>query len=314
MTAKQVVIWLLPTLCVLLVRSAVAQEDPGVAGPHSVTVAEYTGNVVPLPPGCLGAACVVQSEFLAQVHYPTDLSNGPYPLVLLIHGRHAPCYHLMTGEGNATWPCAAGHAAVPSYQGYDYIGSLLASHGIIAVSISANAINALANMVSTGNTERAQLMQRHLDQWKTFSTTGAAPFGTSFVGRVDLTRVGTFGHSRGGHAVFDHFALNASFGSPYGIRAVLPLAPTTGGPLINRAPLAVMVGYCDGGTSVDGVKYFDDARYNVADDNTPKYVILGMGANHNYFNKFWTLDQFAPGTCCQPACSACLLGWLRVVR
>ena len=46
------------------------------------------------------------------------------------------------------------------------------------------------------------------------------------MGRVGLGNIGTMGHSRGGEGVVRHFELNRSQGSPYGVRAVLPLAPT----------------------------------------------------------------------------------------
>ena len=72
---------------------------------------------------------------------------------------------------------------------------------------------------------RAQLIQKHLDKWQTFSTVGGSPFGTLFVGKVDMDNIGTMGHSRGGEGVARHFVLNESLGSPYGINAVLPLAP-----------------------------------------------------------------------------------------
>lgn len=286
---------------IFLSSAASAQEDPGATGPHPVTVVEYSGNAVDLGCDSNGANCSIPGvEFQAQVHHPSGLSNGPFPIVVMIHGRHPTCYDTTTGEGFMAWPCTSGRAVLPNYKGYDYIASLLASHGIIAVSISANGINARDDMVGGGYIERAELIQRHLDRWAVFNTTGAAPFGTSFVGLVSLGNVGTMGHSRGGRAVVQHLSLNASLGAPYGIRAVLPLAPirNTESLVVNNVPLAVMLGYCDGDTDVDGVRYFDASRYNVATDTAPKYVMLGMGANHNFFNRYWTRDQFAPGTCC----------------
>ena len=174
MRAKQRLLCRVSAVGLLVVRAAAAQEDPGVVGPHAVTTGEYTGSNIDL--GCDSDGCSIPgSEFLAEVRYPSDLANGPYPMVVMLHGRHAPCYDLTTGVGNAAWPCPAGFAPVTSYKGYDYIASLLASHGIIAVSISANAINAGDDMVGGGYAERAELIQRHLDQWKIFNTTGAAP-------------------------------------------------------------------------------------------------------------------------------------------
>src|SRR5205809_286501 len=119
-----------------------------------------------------------------------------------------------------------------------------------------------------GALARAELIQKHLDIWKGFTTTGGAPFGTRFVGKVDLTRIGTMGHSRGGEGVARHFTFNASQGSPYGVRAVLPLAPTDfNRTLVNNVPLLVMLPYCDGDVSnLQGVHFFDDVRYNAPGD------------------------------------------------
>jgi hypothetical protein len=144
---------------------------------------------------------------------------------------------------------------------------------------------------------RAELIQRHLQQWTTFNTAGAAPFGTKFVGKVDLQRVGTMGHSRGGEGVVKHYVYNASLGSPYGIKAVFPLAPVDfNRPVANNTALAVALPYCDGDVNDNqGVHFYDDARYNVAGDASPKHTIQVMGANHNYFNTVWTPGLFPAG-------------------
>jgi hypothetical protein len=145
---------------------------------------------------------------------------------------------------------------------------------------------------------RAELMQRHLDILNTFNTTGGAPFGTKFVGKFDMTRVGTMGHSRGGEGVVRHFVLNEAQGSPYGIKAVFPLAPVDFNRFVaNRTALSVLLPYCDGDVSdLQGVHFYDDARYNVAGDLSPKHYILVMGANHNFYNTIWSPSSPFPGS------------------
>jgi hypothetical protein len=214
-----------------------------------------------------------------------------------MHGRHVTCYRGTTTA--LRWPCRSTETVIPSYQGYDYIGQNLASHGYIVISISANGINAFDNNVTDlGMQARAELIQRHLQQWTTFSTgAGAAPFGTKFVGKVDLQRVGTMGHSRGGEGVVKHYVYNASQGAPYGVKAVFPLAPVDfNRPVANNTALAVVLPYCDGDVNDNqGVHFYDDARYNVAGDSKPKHTIQVMGANHNYFNTVWTPGLFPAG-------------------
>ncbi len=258
-----------------------ALPDPGAPGPLAVTADEYNyGDTALTFSGFPGSI-----EFRASVHYPTDLSTGPFPLIVFLHGRHLTC------TSGLSWPCPAGSSPIWSYQGYDYISSVLASHGYIVVSISANGINAQDNSVfDLGAVARAQLIQTHLDKWNTFSTTGAAPYGTKFVGKVDMQRIGTMGHSRGGEGVARHFLYNQSLGSPYGVKAVLPLAPTD----FSRwqdlgVPLQVVLPYCDGDVSdLQGVHYYDDARYGLAGDPAAKDYVLVLGANHNFFNTVWT--------------------------
>jgi hypothetical protein len=75
-------------------------------------------------------------ELTGDVHYPTGLPDGPYPLVLFMHGNHVSCY-----RGNETryrWPCGTNWKPLPKYAGYDYIARRLASHGYVVVSVSAN--------------------------------------------------------------------------------------------------------------------------------------------------------------------------------
>jgi hypothetical protein len=59
----------------------------------------------------------------------------------------------------------------------------------------------------------------------------------------------------------------------------------------------VILPYCDGDVSdLQGVHFYDDARYNVENDNTPKYYQEFIGANHNHFNTTWTPGEFPAGT------------------
>src|SRR4029077_10708444 len=109
---------------------------------------------------------------------------------------------------------------------------------------------------------------------------GAAPFGAKFVGKVNLNNVGTMGHSRGGEGVIRQVLYNQSLGSPYNITAVFPLAPVDfSRPVANNVPIDVVLPYCDGDVSdLQGVHFYDDARYLVPGDLSPKHYLLVMGA------------------------------------
>jgi hypothetical protein len=274
--------------------AAAQTPDPGAQGLLAVTREEYNYGNTAFTPSNFPASV----ELIGSVHYPTGLAGGPYPLVVFLHGRHSTCYS-KSGLTALRWPCRSTEQPIPSYQGYDYIAEKLASHGYVVVSISANGISAYDNQVNDlGMQARAELVQRHLQQWTTFNTTGAAPFGSKFIGKVDLQKVGTMGHSRGGEGMVKHYVHNASLGSPYGIKSVFPLAPVDfNRPVINNVPLSVMLPYCDGDVNdLQGVHFYDDARYNVAGDAAAKHSVYVMGANHNYYNTVWTPGLFPAGT------------------
>jgi hypothetical protein len=265
-----------------LAASAYPQADPAATGSHAVASQDYTqGDTVFTPAGFPAPI-----EFTGVVFYPTDLAAGPYPLVLYLHGRHATC-----GTGTLEWPCTGGRTAIQSYHGYDYSAQQLASQGYVVVSISANGINAMDNSTADlGAAARAELIDRHLEYWRTLDTAGAAPFGALFVGHVDLTRVGTMGHSRGGEGVMRHVSYNAGKAQPFPLKVIVPIAPTNFSRWQVNQNLAVsqFLPYCDGDVSnLQGVHYYDDARYLMTGTGHQSYVTV-MGANHNYFNTVWT--------------------------
>lgn len=269
--------------------------DPGVAGPLAVTSQEYDfGDESFFPPSFPEPV-----EVTGIVFYPEDLSGGPYPVLVFLHGRHSSCFNPATGFTSIAWPCTSGYEPIPSYTGYNYLAEHFASLGYIVISISANSISSTDNFVADyGMQARAELIQYHLDLWNTWNTIGGDPFGTTFIDKLDMNNIGTMGHSRGGEGVIYHALYNRSLGSPYGIHAVLTLAPVdfnrqtlTEIPTLNIAP------YCDGDVSdLQGVHFYDDVRYLEPDDTAPKHAMLLLGANHNFFNTVWTPGLFPAGT------------------
>lgn len=279
-----------------VVNVAVAQTDPGVPGPLDISRAEYDyGDDAFLFEGRSDRP----TEMRAVVWYPTDLTGGSFPVVVFLHGWHLTCY-LGAQAFSGEWPCRSdlSHQPIPNYQGYEYEQQILASYGYIVVSISANGVNARDTLYTdVGMLWRAQLLQAHLDQWNLFNTVGGEPFGKSFIGAVDLTRVGTMGHSRGGEGVARHYVYNREIGSPYGVLAVLPLAPVNfSRELLDGVNINVFLPYCDGDVAdLQGAHYFDDARY-IPGEQFNKHFTTIMGGNHSYFNTIWTPGGWPAGT------------------
>ncbi|MCX6294767.1 MAG: hypothetical protein NTX97_01665, partial [Bacteroidetes bacterium] len=269
--------------------------DPGLAGSYTVLSQEYNlGDLAFSDPSFPNPM-----EVRGSVHYPSSMAGGPFPVLMLMHGRHETTYQTSNPSNtNSDWPPTSGFESITSFQGYDYLATQMASHGYIVISISTNAINAAdAGVADYGMSARAALMQHHLDLWNTWNTAGGAPFGTLFVGKLDMNNIGTMGHSRGGEGVVKEALLNTSLGSPYGIKAVLTLAPVDFlREVLNNVPFMNVAPYCDGDVSdIQGVHYLDDARYSVPSDEAPKHSILFMGADHNFFNTVWTPGLYPAG-------------------
>ena len=273
-----------------------AQGVLDVTGPLNVTSQDYDFG-----DSALQVAGFPNSlEVRGRVHYPSDLSSGGFPLVILMHGRHATCYpDIQSRHASIIWPCPGSFfSEVPSYQGYDYAAEALASHGYIVVSIGVNGVSGgEIGFALEGMEARARLLQHHLDLWSGFNSGFTNTFGNLFVGKIDMNKIGTMGHSRGGEGVANHFLYNRELSNPYNIKAMLLMAPTNFFDyVINDVPFGVILPYCDGDlASLSGVQYYDDARYSSAVDTGGKHTFLVVGANHNFFNTFWTPELFTPG-------------------
>lgn len=293
-TLNKLTLFVLFNLNVILVIGQTT-PDPGTTGSFSVAKLQYD----------LGDGAFITSNFSnpievrGSVHYPTTLSSGPFPVLVFLHGRHSTCFETADPTNTSmTWPCPTGYESITSYEGYDYLAQKMASHGYIVISVSANAINAFDNSYPDyGMQARGELVQHHLDLWNDWNTIGGGPFDTLFIGKLDLTHVGTMGHSRGGEGVVKHELFNRSQGSPYGVKAVLTLAPVDFlRSVLNDVPLMNVAPYCDGDVSnLQGVYYYDDSRYSSTTDTTPKHNVVMMGANHNFFNTVWTPGLYPAG-------------------
>lgn len=265
--------------------------DPAGSHRFAVTTADYDlgDTAVDLP------ALRARGELRGRAYFPSRLPGRRLPVVVLLHGRHAACYG--TGVGAASegplpdWPCPAGSEPVPSYAGYDAMGRALAASGQVVVSISADAVNALDYLVGDGGAAaRAELVLAHLDLLARWDRDGGDPFGGVLRGQLDLRRVGLMGHSRGGEGVVQAALLNRTRAKPYGIAAVLALAPVDFQRLVlPDTALNVLLPYCDGDVvDLQGAHYVEDARYAAPRDPAQRSALLVMGANHNFFNTEWT--------------------------
>ena len=227
------------------------------------------------------------SELRGVVHFPEQL-QGPAPVVVQVHGSWWAC----TARGASTWPCDKGEP-FPSYRGYDYLGDYLAGRGFVVVSISMDAIN----MTSFDYGDRARLLNEHLRLLEELSR-GTGPLVgqlSALVGHLDMKRVGTMGHSRGGKGVMWQASDRHRSAWPHGVRVrgVLGVAPVkfddpegdNSHTRNTRVPVAVVTSGCDGAVGEQGQEYLDDV---VGLTRKPAFSISLTDANHNYYNTQWT--------------------------
>lgn len=107
--------------------------DPTRLGPLEVNGAEYRMNSIHV------RGIPWATDVWGTVFFPKDLSRGPYPLVILLHGNSAICRipNTRTTAGSLIPPaCPQGTVQIPNYAGYDYIAGYLASRPSSRASLS----------------------------------------------------------------------------------------------------------------------------------------------------------------------------------
>jgi hypothetical protein len=262
----------------------------------------------------LGTASAV--DLRATVRYPasaagvdTPVAAGTHPLFVIEHGNHRICEVCRDAGGNPV-PCTtpglpAGcakyftHAECPSrtpnHEGYTRLLEILASHGVIAVSIDAYDLTGPNCMISAWIPERGTLILKHLELWSHMhdaSTYTSYPdfFAGRFAGKVDLTRVAVSGHSRGGEASVAAYLQNAASPTPFGIVGVSSIAPVDfHSYTLPSVPYFVILPAGDGDVSgLSGQRIYDRAGGTLTPlDGLDKSAVYVYGANHNFFNTVW---------------------------
>lgn len=214
--------------------------------------------------------------------------EGPFPLVLVVHGNHS--------------------MEDFSDPGYAYLGELLASRGYVFVSVDENFLNGSILDLLGGpdggldeeNDARGWLLLEHLRQWRAWNAEATSPFH----GRVALDRVALIGHSRGGEAVAVAAAFNRlprypddgtlAFDYGFGIQAVAAIAPVDREyrPADTETPLRdlsyfVLHGAHDGDvSSYVGMTQYERVRF-IDGAYRFKAGLYIAGANHGQFNTTW---------------------------
>jgi pimeloyl-ACP methyl ester carboxylesterase len=245
--------------------------DPGRG--HSVETVFVDRGMQPLTVRSQTSA--VRSWYV--ISTPTD-SEGPFPLVIVLHGAHSFC----TPPARArSWPCPPG-LEVPNHHGFSTLTESLAANGFVAIALGINAEYATPGQ-RAGEVAAALIVRDAL---------AAATAGSL----IDRNRVAIVGHSRGGAIAA---VLQEQLPTP--ISAAVLIAPTSDTVDPSRladVPMAVIVGTCDGDTGVDGGAFVTEAM--VQTRQQPIGLALITGAGHNAINDRLEPEPPSPG---QPGCA-----------
>lgn len=273
--------------------------DPTAPGPLASTRVPYDFGVM-----MAQAPNGVPPQYPVQVRGELTVPEGagPYPLAVFLHGRHGTC-DIAGIEVLGAYACPNAVVVTPvdSHQGYRPMADLLASHGYIVASIDANQINERDQGTSVGAMDygalaRAGLALRTIQDLADVNASGVAGMPEQRLevlrGRIDLSRIGLMGHSRGGEGMARAVVVNNEGAQVPGIRALFALAPTD---FAHWTPtgvaFATLLPYCDGDVStLQGSWMFDDLRDEAAAGAL--HQVLSMGADHNFYNDRWTGDDW----------------------
>lgn len=310
---------LLPVIIALLVPTAAATAapahgaldaaldtgrlpDPLDRGANAVSTIEETklGTAALQEPSSSGGAptagganAAENLEIRGALYYPSDRTR-PSPLIVLVHGNHGSCD---AGQNTSTASCTAFKR---NEAGYAYLGQNLASWGYTVFSLSQDQLMMRQDGNGRGMHQRRMLIAATLDALTAANKPGGLPvdahttIGATLAGKLDMTRIGLMGHSRGGDAVTSFIDYNRvrTDGPRYPLRGVIALAPVD---YERKAPYGVpfmsIVGYCDGDVSnLQGARFFERSQYVNGGNPFPSIQVTHQGANHNWYNSVWFAD------------------------
>ncbi len=207
--------------------------------------------------------------------------EGPFPLVLVVHGNH--------------------NMADFSDPGYEYLGQHLGSHGYILVSVDENFLNgSFLGGVPSENDARGWMLLKHLELFRDWNGSEGNPF----TGKVDMQRIGLIGHSRGGEAVGHAAAFNrlshypddakVKFDFNFNIRSIIAIAPSDGQykPATKYTPLKNISYFTiHGAHDADVSRFVGDRQYERVEFTEPgpwfKSSLYVYRANHGQWNQVW---------------------------
>ena len=281
---------------------ATERLDPFKAGTFSYQEPHVAGNA----PG--GSTEAVTFPIRGQAFVPVA-KPGKSPIIVLVHGNHGDCD---SGGGSAP-ECTIFKR---NDSGYAYMAENLATWGYSVFSLDQDQLMSRQDGVGKGMHARRLLISALLDSLYKANEVGLPTeaendkfsIGKLLVGKLDFTRIGLMGHSRGGDAVSSFVDWNRMRpnGRRYPLRAVISLAPvnyersaTYGVPFMGILP------WCDGDVSnLQGARIYERSQHVKGVNPYPTMQSSQLGGNHNWYNSVWYADGDDSGgadAACRPS-------------
>jgi large repetitive protein len=275
----------------------VKRVDPLVLGTYSFDEPNGKGTAP------TGSNAPLTEAQVRGVMYMPEGKTGKSPLLFFVHGNHGSC-------DKGTGP----HCEIykRNDEGYAYMGENLASWGYTVFSLDQDELMAQQDSsFGKGMHARRLLIMAALDRLKEASEgtvpTGAnSNVGSLLAGKLDMTRIGLMGHSRGGDVVssFIQYDQTRPVGERFPLRAVVSIAPVD---YERHAPYGVpymsVFGSCDGDVSnLQGARLYERSQYQ-NDDPYPRFQVVQVGGNHDAYNTVWQADgddASQPDAACGP--------------
>jgi dienelactone hydrolase len=301
---------LLFMLVVVLTASCVAPPPPAAPAPDE----PEAPTTEPVPPPTepeapadrpaaveydLGEATVIQERFPEGDRFrdmPVRLNgviaapaegDGPFPVVVIIHGTHPGCPEVEHGVDR--WPCDP-EVEQRNYSGFAYLVEALAEQGYVALAPNFNAEHTFGFGEPVPGERLEQVFDLTMQALAEAAAGGANAFGVELAGRADLGRLALLGHSRGGEAGVglanspELMAASQGYGPAAGVLLIAGAATFLDPWTSVSAPLATILSGCDGDvTDQTGQVFFEGPR--LAPDQSEWAASAWLErANHNNFN------------------------------
>lgn len=273
--------------------------DPFKAGLFSYQEPQVAGNAP------TGNSEPVSFQVRGSAFVPVG-KPGHSPIIVLVHGNHGEC------DSGSAPNCTIFKR---NDEGYAYLAENLATWGYSVFSLDQDQLMSRQDGVGKGMHGRRLLISALLDALYKANEVGLPTeaqdanytIGKSLLGKLDMTRIGLMGHSRGGDAVSSFVDWNRMrpSGRRYPLRAVISLAPTN----YERAatygvPFMAIAPWCDGDVSnLQGARIYERSQHVNGDNPYPTILSSQLGGNHNWYNTTWLADSNGDdSTTADPAC------------